>query len=62
MLTVKKFGAVLDLSIGGYAAAVVGIILALLTIVVFPPDMDLQGKFHKFFSIKLYGELDFVHF
>lgn len=44
MLTVKKFGAMFNLSIGGYAAGVVGIIVALLTIVVFPPDMDLQGK------------------
>lgn len=44
MLTVKKFGAVLDLSIGGYASGVVGLIVALLTILVFPPDLDLQGK------------------
>lgn len=44
MLTVKKFGAMFDLSIGGYVAGVIGIILALLTIIVFPPDMDLQGK------------------
>lgn len=45
MLTVKKFGAVFNLPIGGYAAGVVGLLLALLTILVFPPDMDLQGKF-----------------
>lgn len=47
MLTVKKFGAMFNLSIGGYAAGLVGIIVALLTIVVFPPDMDLQGKSHS---------------
>lgn len=45
MLTVKKFGAMFNLSIGGYVAGIVGILLALLTIIVFPPDMDLQGKF-----------------
>lgn len=45
MLTVKKFGAVFNLPAGGYAAGIVGIILALLAIIVFPPDMDLQGKF-----------------
>lgn len=50
MLTVKKFGTVFDLSIGGYASAVIGIILALLTIIKFPPDIDLQGKF-KFLSM-----------
>lgn len=44
MLTVKKFAALFNLSYGGYAAAVIGIFLALLTILVFPPDMDLQGK------------------
>lgn len=44
MLTVKKFGAVLDLSIGGYVSALIGLILAVLTIVVFPPDIDLAGK------------------
>lgn len=46
MLTVKKFAALFNLSYGGYAAAVIGVILALLAIVVFPPDMDLQGKQH----------------
>lgn len=44
MLTVKKFGAVLDLSIGGYVSALVGIVLAVLTITVFTPDIDLAGK------------------
>jgi hypothetical protein len=44
MLTVKKFAAVLNLSIGGYIAALIGFILAILTIVVFPPDIDLAGK------------------
>lgn len=44
MLTVKKFGVVFDLSIGGYIAAVLGLILAILTIQVFPPDNDLAGK------------------
>lgn len=43
MLTVKKFGAVLDLSFGGYIAAFLGIIFAILTIGVFPPDIDLAG-------------------
>lgn len=56
MLTVKKFGALFNLSIGGYAAALVGIVLAVLTIVVFPPDMDLSGKDwepHSNFSVKI---------
>lgn len=44
MLTVKKFGAVFNLSIGGYAAALIGLILAIITITVFPPDIDLAGK------------------
>lgn len=44
MLTVKKFGAMFPLSIGGYVAGFAGVIFALLTILVFPPDMDLQGK------------------
>lgn len=43
MLTVKKFGTVFNLSYGGYVAAMVGIALAVLTIIVFPPDMDLSG-------------------
>lgn len=43
MLTVKKFGAILDLSIGGYIASCIGLILAVLTILVFPPDIDLAG-------------------
>jgi len=42
MLTVKKFGAVFNLSTGGYVAGLIGIIIAILTITVFPPDMDLQ--------------------
>ena len=50
MLTVKKFGAMFDLSIGGYVSALVGIVLAILAIVVFPPDIDLQGKFFQYFS------------
>ncbi|KAG5677516.1 hypothetical protein PVAND_007271 [Polypedilum vanderplanki] len=41
MLTVKKFGALFNLSIGGYFAAFVGIIFAVLTIFVFCPDIDL---------------------
>lgn len=45
MLTVKKFLFTLDLSFGGYAAGLFGIIWALLTIFEFPPDLDLQGKF-----------------
>lgn len=44
MLTVKKFGAMFDLSIGGYIAGLAGLVLAALTIIVFPPDMDLAGK------------------
>lgn len=44
MLTVKKFAAMFNLSYGGYASAVIGVILAVLAIIVFPPDMDLQGK------------------
>lgn len=44
MLTVKKFAAMFNLSYGGYASAIIGVILAVLAIVVFPPDMDLQGK------------------
>jgi len=42
MLTVKKFGAAFNLSTGGYVAGLLGIVLAILTIIVFPPDMDLQ--------------------
>jgi hypothetical protein len=43
MLTVKKFGAIFNLSYGGYFAAIIGIILAIVTIVVIPPDIDLAG-------------------
>lgn len=46
MLTVKKFGAVFNLPVGGYIAGLLGLILALLAIIVFPPDIDLQGKFY----------------
>lgn len=48
MLTVKKFGAVLDLSIGGYIAAAIGLLFAFITIVVLPPDIDLAGKLNNF--------------
>jgi hypothetical protein len=51
MLTVKKFGLMFDLSIGGYVSAFVGLVIALLAIVVFPPDIDLAGKFHERFSV-----------
>lgn len=51
MLTVKKFGAMFNLAIGGYAAGVAGLILSLLAITVFPPDLDLQGKFFKVSSL-----------
>lgn len=44
MLTVKKFGAHFNLTIGGYVAALLGLILAILTICEFPPDIDLAGK------------------
>jgi hypothetical protein len=47
MLTVKKFGALFNLSIGGYASALVGLVLAIVTIFVFPPDIDLAGKSHS---------------
>jgi hypothetical protein len=47
MLTVKKFGAMFDLAYGGYAGGLIGLIFALLSIIVFPPDIDLQGKFSK---------------
>ena len=52
MLTVKKFGAAFNLSYGGYFAALVGIIIAVVTIVVIPPDIDLAGKCsrHKMFN------------
>ena len=39
-----------NLSIGGYAAALIGILLAILTITVFPPDMDLAGKNYSEFD------------
>lgn len=45
MLTVKKFGGFLDLSFGGYIASLIGLIIATLTILVFPPDIDLAGEF-----------------
>lgn len=41
MLTVKKFGAAFNLSYGGYFAALVGLVIAVVTIVVIPPDIDL---------------------
>lgn len=41
MLTVKKFGALLDLSYGGYISALLGIAFAIVTIRVIPPDIDL---------------------
>jgi hypothetical protein len=44
MLTVKKFGAAFNLSYGGYFAALVGLAIAIVTIVVIPPDIDLAGK------------------
>jgi hypothetical protein len=47
MLTVKKFAAVLDLALGGYAAGVVGLVFAYLAIDIFPPDFDLQGKLKR---------------
>lgn len=50
MLTVKKFGLMFDLSIGGYVSALVGIVMAILAIKVFPPDIDLAGKFSPSFS------------
>lgn len=55
MLTVKKFGAYLDLSIGGYIAALIGIIFAILAITVFPPDIDLAGN-KKVVEIKVKSE------
>lgn len=53
MLTVKKFGTVLDLSVGGYVSAFLGIIFAVLTILVFPPDIDLAGKLKKMSKVKI---------
>lgn len=44
MLTVKKFLTLFDLSIGGYASGVFGLLWALLTIFEFPPDIDLQEE------------------
>jgi len=44
MLTVKKFGAAFNLSYGGYFSALVGLVIAVVTIVVIPPDIDLAGK------------------
>lgn len=49
MLTVKKFGLAFDLSIGGYVSAAVGLVIAFLAIIVFPPDIDLAGKFLEIF-------------
>lgn len=57
MLTVKKFGLVFDLSIGGYVSAFVGFIISLFAIVVFPPDIDLSGKFRDNFEWKSSVEL-----
>lgn len=60
MLTVKKFGATFNLSTGGYVAGLVGIIFALLTILVFPPDMDLQGRIFQWISWSLKLDLNFL--